>query len=192
MVKGQRFAATKGGFTLIELVVVVAIIAVLAGIAVPLVSNEVDDARASRAATDLKTVANAFTTYRTHTGIWPSNVPITGPASYTNTSEACSAFTCLYANTMTVPGWKGPYLNSGFKINGVWNVAGTNLGEGLLDPWGHPYQVFWYRPGQQLGEGGGIVLVSMGLNGVVNTSRLNAANNQEQGDDLLFVLTRRL
>ena len=59
------------GFTLIELAVVLAIIAVLAGVLTPLVTGYLDQARVSRAQADLRTIADAVKLYQRDTGRYP-------------------------------------------------------------------------------------------------------------------------
>jgi prepilin-type N-terminal cleavage/methylation domain-containing protein len=59
------------GFTLIELAVVLAIIAVLAAILTPMVTNYLDQSRMSRTQADLKTLADAVKLYQRDTGQWP-------------------------------------------------------------------------------------------------------------------------
>lgn len=49
----------KRGFTLIELIIVIAILAVLAAIATPMMSNWIDDAKSSRAKTEINLIAKA-------------------------------------------------------------------------------------------------------------------------------------
>jgi prepilin-type N-terminal cleavage/methylation domain-containing protein len=59
------------GFTLIELAVVLAIIAVLAAVLTPMVSGYLDQARVARAQADVRTIADAIKLYNRDTGRWP-------------------------------------------------------------------------------------------------------------------------
>src|SRR5436190_24161865 len=59
------------GFTLIELAVVLAIIAVLAAILTPMVTNYLDQARTARAMGDTRTIADAVRLYKRDTGFYP-------------------------------------------------------------------------------------------------------------------------
>src|ERR1700739_3969063 len=59
------------GFTLIELAVVLAIIAVLAAILTPMVTGYLDQARVARAQADTRTIADSIKLYQRDTGRWP-------------------------------------------------------------------------------------------------------------------------
>ena len=59
------------GFTLIELAVVLAIIAILAAILTPMVTGYLDPARVARAQADARTIAGAVKLYQRDTGRWP-------------------------------------------------------------------------------------------------------------------------
>src|SRR5881227_3007103 len=59
------------GFTLIELAVVLAIIAILAAVLTPMVTNYIDQSRVARAQADLRTIADAVKLYQRDTGRYP-------------------------------------------------------------------------------------------------------------------------
>ncbi len=186
----QRRPGTAG-FTLVELAVVVAILAVLAGILVPVISGTIDDAAISRADGDMKTVGNAFNAYRINTGSWPSNDPT---AAVTTKNEELRNFACFYSNVHTRTNWKGPYLNQGVGTGAAMTVAGSTASgnTGLIDPWGNAYKVYWFAKNAQMGPAGGIAIVSPGRNGTVNSSLAQIAQGIAASDDVVVVVTRRL
>src|SRR3990172_4016230 len=59
------------GFTLIEVIVVAGIIAILAGILVPMIFKEIDESRITRASADTKSISTALIVFRKDTGAWP-------------------------------------------------------------------------------------------------------------------------
>lgn len=98
------------GFTLIELMVVLAIIGVLAALIVPNVLGRADDARITAARTDVGNLMQALKLYKLDNQRFPSG------------EQGLNALT-LKPTTEPVPGnWK-PYLD---KLPN--------------DPWGRPYQ----------------------------------------------------
>jgi type II secretion system protein G len=67
-----RRLRNQKGFTLIELMIVVAIIGILAAIAIPLYANVQARARVAKVQADLRTVASAVSMYQAHTGSLPN------------------------------------------------------------------------------------------------------------------------
>ncbi len=58
------------GFTLIEVIVVAGIIAILAGILVPLIFKEIDESKITRASADIRSISSAMMVLRKDTGQW--------------------------------------------------------------------------------------------------------------------------
>jgi general secretion pathway protein G len=67
-------ATARGGFTLMELLVVVAILVVLAGAAVPMYMKYLDDAKRQMAWTNAKTLEKVCDTYKVKMGDYPSSL----------------------------------------------------------------------------------------------------------------------
>lgn len=85
----------RRAFTLIELLVVIMILAILAALIVPRIINRTDDAKISRAKSDMATLSGQLNQFRLDTGRYPS------------TEEGLSA---LRTAPSDVDGWKGPYV----------------------------------------------------------------------------------
>jgi len=67
-----RPSLSRKGFTIIEMLIVVTILAMLAGILVPILEEEAAIARDGRRASDLRSVASALANYKDRNGAYPT------------------------------------------------------------------------------------------------------------------------
>jgi general secretion pathway protein G len=86
----------QSGFTLLELLVVLMIIALLAGFVGPKVFSNVDSAKEKTAMRQMRSLADALAQYRLDVGTYPSE------------SEGLNALT---EQPSSAPNWNGPYLS---------------------------------------------------------------------------------
>ncbi len=110
-VRAPEVAAAERGLTLVEMIVVLAIIALVAALIVPNVIGRPDQARVTVANTDLKTISAALKMYRLDTGGYPT------------TQQGLAALA------------KQP---QGADAPANWNPEGY-LADVPVDPWNRPY-----------------------------------------------------
>jgi len=107
--RGRR--SGRRGFTLLELLVVLAIIATLAAVVAPAIFNNVSDAKTDAAKSQLELFALALDAYRLDNDRYPT------------TAQGLAALRVKPATGELPPNWRGPYLRKDIP----------------LDPWGHAY-----------------------------------------------------
>jgi prepilin-type N-terminal cleavage/methylation domain-containing protein len=67
----KEYSTSRQGFTLVELVVVIAILGILAGIAIPRYIDMQEEARGAKVLADLRTIESAATLFATKNGYLP-------------------------------------------------------------------------------------------------------------------------
>jgi general secretion pathway protein G len=100
------------GFTLIEMLVTIAIIAILAALVAPSVFRNVGDAKVTAARSQIETLALALDAYRLDNDAYPE------------TAQGLAALRTVPVNGAVPRNWRGPYLRRTVP----------------LDPWARPYE----------------------------------------------------
>jgi general secretion pathway protein G len=101
----------RAGFTLIEILVVITVIAILASLVTPMVFRNVGDAKRSAARAQIEIFGLALDTYRLDNDYYPS------------TTQGLAALQAAPTGDPLPRNWRGPYLKKAVP----------------LDPWGQPY-----------------------------------------------------
>jgi len=110
-IRPTSFSVNEKGFTLVEIMLVVIIIGILAGMVIPRFTGRSEQARRAAAEADINAnISIALDLYELDNGTYPS------------TEQGIGALRSKPSIPPTPPNWNGPYLK---KIP--------------ADPWGNPY-----------------------------------------------------
>jgi general secretion pathway protein G len=107
------------GFTLLEVMVVVIVLGLLAGLVGPQIIGRVSDAKSTTARTQIEMISVALDSYRLDNGRYPT------------TQQGLEALRTEPAADPVPTNWRGPYLRR----------------EVPMDPWGRPYE--YRSPGEE-------------------------------------------
>jgi general secretion pathway protein G len=114
----KRPVGHRSGFTLIEVLVVMIILAILAAIVVPRVVGREEDARRARAVSDVESIGTALDMYKADNGEYP-------------TSE--EGLQALRTQPASAKNWNGPYLKKALTPD-PWGNAYVYVAPGEHNP----------------------------------------------------------
>ena len=131
----QKRARGEGGFTLIEILVVITIIALIMSLVGPRVLNYLGESKVKAAKIQIQSFGSALDLFNLDTGRYPT------------TSEGLTA---LVQSPGTIPAWNGPYLKGGVVPNDPWGKTYVYRSPGEHGP----YDIMSYgSDGQEGGTG---------------------------------------
>ena len=96
--------ARHRGFTLVEMIGVLAVIAILGSVAAPKIFAAIEDAKVSAYVQQINTISSAVAKFQTDTGRWPRHNP------GSNQDRRRQLMVNSLDNTNPIPGWQGPYI----------------------------------------------------------------------------------
>ena len=108
--KNQTNRTGRGAFTLVELLLVLTILAILAGIVLPKMSGRTQQAKVARAQTEIATFSTALGAFEVDTGGYP---------------KGRNGLLALVQRPGNAQNWHGPYLENATTVP--------------VDPWGNAY-----------------------------------------------------
>lgn len=142
--------ASRSAFTLIELLTVIAIIGILAGLLLPALGKARQKAKIAKAQTEVSSLEAAWKAYFTEYGKWPCSAtqcPPGGQPATEGTSQGVQAFSEIvallggYAGTVNSyqPARDNPRLIRFLEIPQK-SISSTGA---FVDPWGNPYKMLF-------------------------------------------------
>jgi prepilin-type N-terminal cleavage/methylation domain-containing protein len=148
MIRTLQTRTSRQAFTLVELLVVMALIAVLAGLTLGVSNGVQTNAKRSRAKTEIAAMSTALERYKSDNGLYPlydqngSGLPDpvtdfdSSSTTYLNTAK--TVFVSLAARTNWTDLPSGPVYME-FKKNQISSVNNS----AVADPWKRPYGYFY-------------------------------------------------
>lgn len=202
----------SAGFTLVEVVVVLAVVLLLSGIAVPLISSYVEDSRRGRAEAEVKMIAGALTNFYKDVGQFPSRdssakdytlkafftgnaVPKTDPFVKTHSWSdwARSTSTGDILDNHLLSNAPGAKTTAAYATTGDRRWRGPYLSSSApVDPWSRPYVVNVISAySTDATNYKKLFVMSAGPNGVIDTNANAASTDTLGGDDIGVIIQAR-
>ena len=126
--KSEGPSAFPSGFTLVELLVVISIIAILAGMVMPMFYSAKEKAREAKAKIAVKALETAFKSYLDTYKVWPT--------VFVNGEIKGDIFKVLRGDNVSGANKDGMAF---YEFENYTNSAGM-LSETAYDPWANPYE----------------------------------------------------
>jgi general secretion pathway protein G len=132
----------QAGFTLIEVIVIAAILAILAGVLVPMVFSQIDQAKEARAEADCKSISSAMLTFRKDLGVWPN---LSGVGCGENTEllrgegNLPGELAAMAFQTANVINFSDVLMDDSEECYNETMFKGPYLPVVTADPWGNAY-----------------------------------------------------
>lgn len=202
----------KVGLTLLELIVVLVILAALAGLAIPLVSQSLDDSKIKVSQGSLSAIRNATMSYWRDTKFEPNTATTANGALLQRFQMRWLFFNPFVENgenntpsfdARSARGWNGPYIvekTGRYKVDAVRNFTtayGSGDGESpssdptILDGWQRPIVIQVVDTSVRVLD---VRIVSAGPDGVIDTPADTASNLLTEAitkDDIYDAFTLR-
>jgi prepilin-type N-terminal cleavage/methylation domain-containing protein len=193
----------RSGFTMIEAVITIAVIAILAAVLIPLISQNIQSARHARAGSDVSTIGKAILQFRQDTARWP--VWFGGGARLLLFGDLDATNDGIPDTSAIPPGWDAiPQANrlslnyhllgynfavadnvhNGPSPTGLPSWNGPYITDIKPDPWGNPYVV----NAQWLGGNGSVYVLSAGPGRPASIETPFNGSPPADSDDITFRL----
>ncbi len=207
----QSHRRAERGFTLVEVIVVLSVVLLLTGIAVPMLSSYMEDGRRARAEAECKVIGASVSSFYKDLGVWPARnsaasnnqiyVLLTG-----NTMPTTNPFTAGHQwITWGMSTARGDLANYHLTVNTPQATTGAaytttgnirwrgpySNGNTPLDPWGRPY-VINVVSGHLANATNykRLWVISAGPNGTFDTNANATATTDIAGDDIGYLVNQ--
>lgn len=202
----------QAGFTLVEVIVVLSVVLLLTGIAVPMLSGYMEDGRRAKAESEVKVIAAAMMSMNKDVGTFPTR---NGSGTNSTLYSLFTGPTMPTANpfvaghqwvTWGMNAARGDLLDNHLNLNtpqsqtaGAYTTTGSSrwrgpyfAGSTPLDPWGRPYLINVIASfSTHATNYKRLWVLSAGPNGRIDTPAAATSTTELAGDDIGLMIGQR-